>query len=186
MVLCVVDATTAAFDSSVALKLVRDAGKLSNTILAMTKSDLVSTEEEYVPKIFDRILGESSDHEHLKELAGLVAVANRTAHNRLPLADADAAERDVFAKMLHKPAEAFSEAAVQRKLRDNMTVRKLIVQLDKMFHSYIVNTWKPAATKNIKGLLEQAATALSALGPLVEELDAQDVFQTILRQVTNR
>ena len=38
LVLCVLDATTTAFDSSFALKLVRDSGKLGNTIIALTKS----------------------------------------------------------------------------------------------------------------------------------------------------
>ena len=41
LVLCVVDATTPSLDGSTALAMVRDARKLPNTILALTKSDLV-------------------------------------------------------------------------------------------------------------------------------------------------
>ena len=41
LVLCVVDATIPSLDSSTALAMIRAADKLSNTILALTKSDLV-------------------------------------------------------------------------------------------------------------------------------------------------
>ena len=184
LVLCVVEATTAAFDSSVALKLIREAGKLSNTILAMTKSDLVSTEEEYVPKIFDRILGESSDNQHLQELAGCVAIANRTDSSVYSSAGADAAEREVFAKMLHNPAEAFSAPEVQRQLRQNMTIKQLIVQLDRMFHRYIVEEWKPAALEKVETLQQAALASLESLGPPVEDLDANDVFHIVLEHVS--
>ena len=183
LVLCVVDATTAAFDTSVALKLIRKAGKLSNTIVAMTKSDLVPQEEEYVPKIFDRILGESTDNEHLKDLAGCVAVANISASSSTPLADADTAERQIFQRMLQDPAPAFEAEEVQRQLKDNMTVRQLIVQLDRMFHHYIVQHWKPAALKTIKQLSATAQSNLTALGPPVEQVTPNDVFQMVLDKV---
>lgn len=45
LVLCVVDATLPALDSSVALKMVRDANKLPQTLLALTKADLVQDED---------------------------------------------------------------------------------------------------------------------------------------------
>ncbi len=41
LVLCVVDATIPSLDSSTALAMIRAADKLPNTILALTKSDLV-------------------------------------------------------------------------------------------------------------------------------------------------
>lgn len=174
--LCVGEATTAAFDSSVALKLTRDAGKLSNTILAMTKSDLVSTEEEYVPKIFDRVLGESSDNEHLQELAGCVAIANCTDSSNYSSAGADAAEREVFRKVLHDPAEAFSAPEVQRQLQQNMTIKQL------MFHSYIVTKWKPAALEKVAALQQAALASLESLSPPVEDLDANDVLLGVLER----
>lgn len=183
LVLCVVEATTAAFDTSVALKLVRQANKLSNTIVALTKSDLVNDEEEYVPKIFDRILGESSDNDHLRELAGCVAVANRQQRNDKPFTEADAAERQVFSAMLQDPAEAFAAPARQRRLKDNMTVRQLIVQLDRMFHSYIVEHWKPAALLRLAQVANAARGDLSSLGPPVEQLIAEEVMQAVLQQV---
>lgn len=183
LVLCVVDATTAAFDTSVALKLIRRAGKLSNTIVAMTKSDLVTEEDEYVPKIFDRILGESSDSEHLRKLAGCVAVANRQQRSNVSLADADAAERKVFSRTLHNPAEAFAPPAVQQQLQESMTITQLIVQLDRMFHSYIVQHWKPAALEKLGVLISTSQEHLQQLGPPVEELTADGKMAVVWSKV---
>ena len=181
--MCVVDATTAAFDTSVALKLIRKAGKLSNTIVAMTKSDLVSQEEEYVPKIFDRILGQSSDNEHLRQLAGCVAVANLHDRSDISQTDGDTAERQIFNRMLHDPAEAFAPPEIQHRLKNNMTVMQLNVQLDQMFHSYNVQHWRPAALDKVDALNGIARCSLYALGPPVEELTADGVLSTVLSQV---
>ena len=185
LVLCVLDATTSAFDNSIALKLIRAAGKLENTIVAMTKADLVTQEEEYVPKIFDRILGESSDNEHLQGLAGCVAVANRPAAASCDssLADADMNERQVFARMLHDPAEAFASPGIQRRLRDNMTVQHLILQLDRMFHGYITQHWKSAALARIDSLIADNSSQLESLGMPVEQLTAVEVINTVMKQV---
>ena len=183
MILCVVDATTAAFDTSVALKLIRKAGKLSNTIVAMTKSDLVYQEEEYVPKIFDRVLGQSSDNEHLRQLAGCVAVANLHDRSDISQTDGDAAERQIFNRMLHDPAEAFASPEIQHRLKNNITVMQLIVQLDRMFHSYIVQHWRPAALHKVEAKHRIKRGFLNILGPPVEELTADGALNAVLSQV---
>lgn len=54
LVLCVVDATTAAdLERSAALKEIAAAGKMSNTILALTKCDEVQDVDSILDKIFD-------------------------------------------------------------------------------------------------------------------------------------
>ena len=54
LVLCVVDATTAAdLERSAALKEIAAAGKMSNTILALTKCDEVQDVDSILAKIFD-------------------------------------------------------------------------------------------------------------------------------------
>ena len=166
------------------MKLIRESGKLSNTIIAMTKSDLLEDKEhQYVPKIFDRILGQSSDNKHLQGLAGCVAVANCQELKDTPLAEADAVERQLFANMVRDPAEAFAAPAVQQRLKDNMTVKQLIVQLDHMFHSYIVQHWKPAALDRIADLIDAAHKDLELLGPPVEELTTHGIMQGVMNKV---
>ena len=184
LVLCVLDATTTAFDSSVALKLVRDSGKLGNTIIALTKSDLLKDQEyQYVPKIFDRILGQSSDNQHLHGLAGCVAVANCQEFSDVSLAEANAAERLLFDSMMEDPAPDFADRKVELQLRANTTVQRLIVQLDSMFHSYIVQRWKPAALERIADMLNAAHSNLGMLGKPVEDLTPASIIQYVMEQV---
>lgn len=161
LVLCVVDATIPSLDSSPALGMVRATDKLPNTILALTKSDLVRSEFEIVERIFDRVLGTSSEHQHLVGLAGCVAVANRNHTDHLSLVEADVEERCCFQAMLDDPAEAYAPAEVQQKLRDNMTIKKLILKLDSLFHNFIVQRWKPAALTFLAPLKEHAQVRLT-------------------------
>lgn len=163
LVLCVVDATIPSLDSSQALGMVRAANKLPNTILALTKSDLVRSEFEIVERIFERVLGTSSDHQHLVGLAGCVAVANRNHTDHLSLVEADVEERCCFQAMLDDPAEAYAPAEVQQKLRDNMTIKKLILKLDSLFHDFIVQRWKPAALTFLAPLNQQAQVSTPAV-----------------------
>ena len=88
------------------LQVLRDAGRLSNTLLALTKSDLIQDGVSIVEHIFDRVLGSSPEIRDLCGLAGCVAVANRISQDRVTLLEAEAAEQAVFASMFKDPAEA--------------------------------------------------------------------------------
>lgn len=158
LVLCVVDATIPALDSSIALKMVRAADKLPNTILALTKSDLVRGETEITGRIFDRILRDSvdnSDNNHLEGLAACVAVSNRNHTDQHSLVGNEAEERSIFRAMLEDLPDFYQPDEVKQQLEENMTIRQLIVQLDKLFHSYIVQKWKPAALAYLAPLREE-------------------------------
>ncbi|KAL3153068.1 hypothetical protein ABBQ38_012088 [Trebouxia sp. C0009 RCD-2024] len=183
LVLCVVDATIPSLDSSTALGMVRAANKLPNTILALTKSDLVRSEVEITERIFDRVLGTSSEHQHLAGLAGCVAVANRNHTDHLSLVDADVEEQCCFKAMLVDPAPLYAPAELQRQLRDNMTIKRLILKLDSLFHNFIVARWKPAALAFLAPLKDQAQDEIQRLGPSVEALSKDGVMDTILTKV---
>lgn len=183
LVLCVVDATSAALDGSLALKMVRDAGKLPHTILALTKSDLVTSEISQVENIFDRVLRQSGEEEHLTGLAGCVAVANRDNTDRVSLREADSAECRVFEAMLQDPAPAFATKQMQHNLRKNMGSLQLILQLDQLFHDYIVQHWKPAALQQLAVILQQTRDSLEELGTPLDCLSMQDVRDVIEEEV---
>lgn len=117
LVLCVVEATTSALDNTHPLEMIRNAGKLSHTILPLTKSDLVMTRGQVANKIFKRVLGTSGDMEHLPGLAGCVAVTSRYHRDGQNLQEADRKEHAMFGKMLRDPAEGYVFAEVQEKLR---------------------------------------------------------------------
>lgn len=183
LILCVVDATIPSLDSSIAMQMIRDANKLPNTILALTKSDLVRDENEIAERIFERILGSSPDNQHLVGLAGCVAVANRKHRDHVSLIEADVEERRHFQAILGDPAPAYAADEVQQRLRDNMTVKKLIVKLDSLFHDFIVLRWKPAALSCLDPLEQQSQDEIQKLGPAVDALSKDGVMEAIADQV---
>jgi len=183
LVLCVVDATTPALDSTVALEMVRDAGKLSHTILALTKSDLVNTRQQIPKQIFDRVLGTSNDMLHLPGLAGCVAVTNRYHKDGQSLNEADRKEAVMFGKMLHEPGPAYTATEVQDKLREHLGVSQLINKLDDLFGNFIVQRWTPVALEVLRDLTDQAKHSLKVLGPPVEDLTKEQVLQAVIGQV---
>ena len=161
LVLCVVDATLPSLTDSTALKMVRSSNKLNNTILALTKSDLVRTEPEVV-KLFDRILGEVSaaaDNRLLEGLAGCVAVANRNHTDHVSLVEAELEEPTIFANLLADPAPFYATPENKQRLQQNMTIGQVIVQLDKLFHRFIVERWRPAALAFLAPLKQEVCIA---------------------------
>ena len=113
-------------------------------------------ENEIAERIFERILGSSPDNQHLVGLTGCVAVANRKHRDHVSLIEADVEERRHFQAILGDPAPAYAADEVQQRLKDNMTVKKLIVKLDSLFHDFIVLRWKPAALSCLAPLEQQS------------------------------
>lgn len=183
LVLCVVDATIPALDSSVALKMVRDAEKLPQTILALTKADLIQDEESIVEHIFERVLGRSQETQDLKGLAGCVAVVNRLHHDKINLLEAEEAEAAVFNALFEEPADAYAPMSIQQQLRQNTTSAQLIVKLNKLFSDHIVESWMPSVSVSIKEAMSAVHDELVRLGPDPKGLTVTQVIKAAANQV---
>ena len=183
LVLCVVEATTSALDSTNPVEMIRNAGKLSHTILALTKSDLVMTRSEVANRIFKQVLGTSSDMKHLPGLAGCVAVTSRYCRDGQSLQEADRKEHAMFGKMLRDPAEGYGSTEVQEKLKDHLGCSQLINRLDDLYGSFIVNCWKPVALQQLNSFTVHVEQELHNLGPPVDQLTTEAVMQAVFDQV---
>ena len=108
LVLCVIGATTGTLTADPALRLVHDAKQLQNTVLALTKADLIKSDNEaQIVKFLGRVLRDASEDQDnllLSGLAGCVAVVNRNHSDQVSLVEAEQAERRVFASMLKATA----------------------------------------------------------------------------------
>ena len=184
LVLCVVDATIPALDSSVALKLVRDADKLPQTILALTKADMIQDEESIVEHIFERVLGRSQETKDLGGLAGCVAVVNRLHHDRLSLLEAEQEETAVFNALFEEPAEAYAPTDVQQQLRANTTTAQLIAKLNKLFSNHIVESWMPAVSISIRDAISALQDQLEQLGPSPKTLEVIQVMKAAIKEAS--
>ena len=171
LVLCVVDATIPSLDSSIALKMVRDANKLDSTILALTKADLIRDEESMVEHIFERVLKRSEEMADLSALVGCVAVVNRLHHDKVTLLEAEVAEQAIFNTMFEDPADAYAPHVIQQQLRDSTTTAQLIVKLDGMFSEHITKSWIPSVLTSIEKAALSVEYYVAELGPSPKELD---------------
>ena len=186
LVLCVVDATIPSLDSSPAVKLVRQAQKLSSTILALTKADLVTDEEVVVSNIFDRILAQSTEMHELPNLAGCVALVNRKHTDQLSLLEAEDAEKSTFEKLFQDPADAYKPATVQLQLQNNTTTAQLIAKLDDLFHHHISKHWLPAALDSLRSTISEVRSQYRKLGPAPEKLTVEQVLEVLTSNVSSQ
>lgn len=184
LVLCVVDATIPALDSSVALKMVRDAEKLPQTILALTKADLIQDEESIVEHIFERVLGRSQETKDLGGLAGCVAVVNRLHQDRLSLLEAEQEEAAVFNALFEEPAEAYAQMNIQQQLRATTTTAQLIVKLNKLFSGHIVESWIPSVSVSIQEAIAAVQDQLVQLGPSPKDLEVTQVMKAAIKKAS--
>ena len=89
----VVNATSPALGSTA----VREAKKLSRTILVLSQSKLVRSEQQIQERIFDRLLRQSRDCQHLEGLADCVAVAS--CHCKHQQLQSEHPLEDIFQKL---------------------------------------------------------------------------------------
>ena len=183
LVLCVVDATIPSLDSSIAVKMVRDADKLKSTILALTKADLIRDEESIVEHIFERVLGRSKETEDLTGLAGCVAVVNRLHQDKVSLLEAEEAEEAIFNALFEDPADAYAPKTVQQQLKLNTTTAQLISKLDRLFSEHIVNSWMPSVLDSIRDSMKKVENEIAKLGPSPADLDPAMVLKALAFQV---
>ncbi len=184
IVLCVVNATSPALGST-ALKMVREAKRLPRTILVLSQSELVRSEQQIQERVFDRLLRQSRDCQHLEGLADCVAVASCHCKHQHQTSDPgyQAEEQHIFSNMIRDAAPAYISEAAQHQLRDSMSTSQLIVKLDKMYHEHVVQQWAPAAVAKTRRRMRQYQSQLEMLGPAPQSLTKEAVLQAVCSQV---
>ena len=161
------------------MEIVREVGKQSRTILALTKCDDVNPDmvEEL---LISRILGEATDMPQQEKFFGCVGVINRTHKDKVTLDQAAAQESAKFREKIGGSLSPQQLAKVQA----NITVSHLIKQIDPMFHHDICSNWKRVALSQLQPQRDAIKTELQQLGPHVSELTAETVLEHVVNLVS--
>ena len=183
--LCVEEASCSSLDSTQAVGRVRAAGRAGQTIMVLTKADLVDA--EVMPhRLWRRILGSSRERIH-QDFAGCVAVINSDHCSEVSLLDAPphevenkTFERKVFAKNPQMPQLMH---LVEANLRVNLTIPNLIAQVEGMYRKHIIEYWQEAAQALLEPKVESARAELNQLGCPVEDLSVPDVLRQVSWQL---
>jgi GTP-binding protein EngB required for normal cell division len=166
LVLCVVPAATTRLTSSQAIGMVLEHKKQSQTLLALTMTDLVPA-HHLEPLVAHRLLGVG---EEMRDLSfhGCVALSNWTSCDEHALQDHDEYEDRFFTKRvferLHTLAPSVSE------LKQSVGMAALLRNLDVLFDRFLVSTWYPQALQDVRILQQFTNEKLTELGPPLETL----------------
>lgn len=186
LILCVIEGTSGALDSSAALSKLQQANQLPNTILVLTKADKVIQDEDDLSMLFSRLLGTWRGHEYLDQLVGCVAVANRKHRDAVSLIQHDTVEAQLFADMLVVAKQSvqpiFTPDEVQR-LKSNMSSKQLILKLEFEYNRRIVEDWIPIVIARATNLVQNAWTNLDKLGKAPEKIVMKEFLRDLQAKV---
>ena len=184
MVLCVEEATCGSLDACQAVGLVNAADRAAQTIMVLTKADLVDAaiiRSQLWPRVM-RITDEAVN----RNFAGLVVVINSNHHEDRMLWEVNphqleqvTFESKVFSKLPDMP-QRFRN--LEDYLKVNLTVPNLVAQVETMYRKYIIDEWQEIAQGMLRPKVQQAEEALHNLGP-IEGLSVGLVMQEIWMQL---
>lgn len=182
IVLCVVPATTTRLTSCQSIALIKEMKMEQNTILALTMADRVQP-VNIGDLLVSRLLNTSDE---LKDINfnGYVAVVNRTHDNSFNLAENDTMETKWFNDNIISciPVEHKKDADY---ISQNVTINKLVKQLDKLYSMYIEKEWKPSVLNRMKEKLNNLEEQYKKLGPIITDEDIIIIVKNIMESYKN-
>ncbi len=190
LVLCVEEASCSSLDSTQAVGRVRAQGRASQTIMVLTKADLVDP-TVIAQRLWRRALGSSGEPVH-KDFAGCVVVINSNHHAQVSLIDACmhsanpheletlTFERSVLPKLPQMPQHM---AQLEPGLRLNLTIPNLIAQVEAMYRRYIIDHWQESARATLRQKVLKAEQVVAQLGLPPEDLNINTVMQEVWEQL---
>lgn len=185
LVLCVVQASDRLTSNQAIAKII-EMGKQSQSILALTKVDMIHHSNDWETLVMDRIMGRSSELNGI-HFAGCAAVVNRMqaddGKESFRLKDMDILEEAWFRE---KMAPFMADEELIRKAVPNMMVTNLVKKVDRMFHDFICTTWRPHALLQIKHLQKEVEEKMTLLGPKPSEMTCADLHRAIVQQIEHQ
>ncbi|KAK9838699.1 hypothetical protein WJX74_001652 [Apatococcus lobatus] len=183
LVLCVEAATCDNLDACQAVGLIRVAKKAGQAIMVLTKADLVDP-QVIRKRLFSRLLRQSGEQTD-KDFAGCVSVINRSHQDVQSLLEAGQEEERTFERLVlsKHPGIPHQMSAVIPAIRDNLTIEKLIIQVEHMYRAFIISEWKPLALDLLTPMLSAAQQNLHDLGPAPCKLKVRDAMEQVFLQM---
>jgi len=176
LVLCVVPATDTRLTSSTAIGMVLQHGRQAQSILTLTMPDRIASTRDFQTLVVNRITGKSDELSNCN-FAACVTVKNRTEEEQ-DLEKSYAAELEYFEKAF-QPWKDEHEAFAT--ITSNAGVDKLLSAMDQLYHSFIINNWKPRALEQLAKVRQDLKEQVDTLGP--ENAVLADIIFDVKRQI---
>ncbi len=181
LILSVEQADFASLGSSPAVGRVNIAGRANQAILVLTKADLVDTTK--LQQLWERVSRQTAGSLVYRDFFGCIAVISSSHHAQVALLDAaphevenKTFERVVFSRNPRMPQLMH---LLPSRLKLNLTIPNLIIQVEGMYRRYIIDHWQEDAQALLKPKVAAAKSALDGLGLPVDKLTVPDVVHAI-------
>ncbi|KAK9866200.1 hypothetical protein WJX84_003904 [Apatococcus fuscideae] len=177
LVICVVDAGYIDLAPHQAVTLVKQAGKLHDAVLVLTRTDEVTIAKAIQERVLDRVLGQSQEMQRtgFSRAYAVIPKLSRDA------ADAGGSEQDVFQRQFLQllpslgPEYEGSQAAVKA----HVSMASLISGIVPWFEGFVRRRGVPLALRWLRPRLVAAEDKLLDLGPPAEGLSARQVMAEV-------
>ena len=179
LVICLVEATFISLTSHTAVKLVREHGRVRDTLLVLTRSDQVLRLGDQCIKghLLDRVLNRSEEMKAIGFDSAQFVFADcpdRPAQSSHADYECDLYEHDIISR-LQAPYSADIEV-----IRQHCTMQRLIGILVSRYEEFLCREGVPTALHWLQPKLDEAREQIRALGLPVSQLTLQQVMQAAL------
>jgi len=180
IIICVVPATITRLTSCQSIAILTEMNVITNSILVLTMVDRVQ-EENIDELLIKRIINSSDEVRNLK-FASIVGVINRFHTNTKNLIDNDKFENQWFNDNIINNIPQEYEKYFE-KISNNLTISKLIVNMDTLYKNYININWKPNIIAKINKKISGLELKYKNLGDVVDTVIDISVLNEIYNEI---
>ena len=175
LVICLVDAGYIDLAPHQAITMVRQAGKLDNAVLVLTRTDEVTAVKAISERVINRVLGCSHEMQRTGFCKAYAVIP------KLPLGAVAAgkSEQKLLKQQLGGSWPTGNQAHADSSLEARLSMASLIAGIVPWFEEFVRRKGIPLALKWLQPKLQAAADKLSALGPPAESLTVQQVMREV-------
>jgi len=158
LVICVIPASVTRLTSSQALGLVINANKCKECIIALTMIDLLH-QDDYTELLYARLLKNNDELKNIP-IHKIIGVIN---------------------KNIDEDKWIDNNIVITDNIKNNMTLERLLIQLNNLYHNYIINNWKHYALNQIETDIQKLNMEYNNIGNI--DFHFNDIYKIIINDI---
>jgi len=162
LIICVIPASVTRLTSNQTLGMVIDANKCQNCIIALSMVDLLH-EDDHEELLVNRLLNTNDE------------LKNINIHKIIGIINKDKNEDEWFKKNI---INYLKDSKIKEHIKQQVTLRQLLVNLDNLYHNYIRDNWKHQGLSEINNNISKLELEYKNLGN--ENLTCELVINYVL------
>lgn len=166
IIVCVVPATSPRITTSSTVAIIRSLGLESQTVIALTMMDRLQ-KQNFQNLLFDRVLMKSDEFEYTNnnKFAACIGTINRFHTDEQSLKKTNEIEERWIDENIIKCISSYCVDVNEEKIiRRNLSMKNLLISIDKLYSDFIKNSWKHKIIKQINSDINHIKKTILNLG----------------------